>query len=236
MKSYTFLPLAISLLACAASTATAESPLPNSLSEEEKAAGWQLLFDGENADLWRTFGKPEMPESGWEVMDGWLIKKGGVKPGNIITKEKFTDFEFIWEWRMAEGENNGVKYFVDEDRGNLGHEYQMLPKTGAKPSKSSIASFYAVVEPEFADGFKVTPEINRSRIVVRGNKVQHWLNGRLAVEYECGSDEVMAGVATSKFKDVPNFGKKLEGHIMLTDHGSECAFRNLKIRKLTTDD
>ncbi len=212
--------------------ANAEEARPNSLSASEKAAGWKLLFDGRAPTSWRSFGKPGFPGSGWAVADGWLVKQGGQKPGNIVTTDEFTDFEFSWEWRMARGGNNGVKYFVDEKRGNLGHEYQMLASPGGKASKSATAGFYAVLAPRDLPETKVAPEINHSRISVAGNRVRHWLNGKLVLEYTCGSKEVLANVATSKFKNVPDFGRKRTARIMLTDHGSECAFRNLKIRAL----
>ena len=208
---------------------------PNQLTAEEKKAGWELLFDGESTVAWRAFGKDGFPAKGWVVADGWLTKKAGERPGNIITRKKFTDFEFSWEWRMEEGGNNGVKYFVDEKRGNLGHEYQMLANPGQKLGKGSTASFYAVAAPALVEGIKVAPGVNRSRIVVRGDRVQHWFNGKLALEYTCGSEEVLANVAKSKFKDVKGFGEKLTAHIMLTDHGSECSFRNLKVRELPAD-
>lgn len=219
-------------LALSARPVAAEESEPNTLSAEEKAAGWQLLFDGKTASQWRSFGKPDFPASGWQVAGGWLTKKTAEHPGNIVTREKFTDFEFSWEWRMAAGGNNGVKYFVDEERGNLGHEYQMLLQPGRKLDKGSNASFYAVLAPSADIPSKVAPEVNQSRIVVRGNRVQHWLNGKLALEYECDSEEVLANVANSKFKKAKDFGKKLTAHIMLTDHGSECSFRNLKVRAL----
>ena len=204
----------------------------NTLSEKERAAGWKLLFDGKTASAWRSFGKDLAPAKGWEVVDGWLVKKGGAKPGNIVTREVYRDFEFSWEWRLAEGGNNGVKYFVDEKRGNLGHEYQMLPKKGGKANKGSTGSFYAVLAPLDDKPVKFAPEVNRSRIVVKGDEVEHWLNGKLVLKYTCGSEKVLANVATSKFKAVKDFGKKLTARIMLTDHGSECSFRNLKIRTL----
>ena len=216
--------------------AIADESKPNTLSAGEKDAGWQLLFDGRKPTSWRSFGKASLPGNGWEVSEGWLIKKGGQKPGNLVTRQEFTDFEFSWEWRMARGGNNGVKYFVDEKRGKLGHEYQMLANPDDKASKGATAGFYAVLAPHDLPAIKAAPEINHSRISVQGRNVRHWLNGKLVLEYTCGSEKVLANVALSKFKNVPNFGKKLTARIMLTDHGSECAFRNLKIRELSAGD
>lgn len=204
----------------------------NTLTAEEEKEGWQLLFDGKSTENFRSYGKESFPSQGWTVKDGWLNKIEGVRGGNIITKKTYTDFEFKWEWRMSQGGNNGVKYFVDEKRGELGHEYQMLASPGRKLNKGSTAGFYAVLTPQEHKPVKVAPGINQSRILVKGDTVKHWINGELVLEYTCGSEEVLANVATSKFKKVKDFGKKVTAHIMLTDHNSGCSFRNLKIRAL----
>ena len=205
---------------------------PNTLTKQERADGWRLLFDGKSAGSWRGFGKDSPPARGWEVSQGWLIKRAGVKPGNIVSREEFSNFEFSWEWRMESGGNNGVKYFVDETRGNLGHEYQMLAKVEQKPTKGSTGGFYAVLAPSDPPPVRFYPKINSSRIRVEANKVTHWLNGRKILEYICGSEDVLSNVASSKFKKVARFGEKLTARLMLTDHGSECSFRNLKVREL----
>ncbi len=214
---------------------TAAEPAPNTLTPAEKAAGWRLLFDGKTTTGWRNFGKQTFPTKGWVIEDGWLKKVAGVRGGDIITKDEFTNFELTWDWRIAKGGNNGVKYFIVENRGAVGHEYQMLGDAGQKPNKGSTASFYVVLPPKDHAPVKLSPDVNHSSIVVQGNHVEHWLNGEKVLEYECGSDEVMAGVKTSKFKNVKNFGQKLTAHIMLTDHSSECFFRNLKIRELPSN-
>jgi len=229
---YRCLWVVLVVVAWAAAPARAGEARPNTLSPEEKAADWRLLFDGQSPSAFRAFGRPSFPSRGWVVEDGWLKKVGGVRGGNIITREVFTDFEFKWEWRLPPRGNNGVKYFVVESRGNLGHEYQMIDDTKRDRGKGGTAAFYAVLAPGPHPPIKLAPESNHSRVVVRGNHVEHWLNGQKVLEYECGSPIVMANVARSKFKHVRDFGKKLTGHIMLTDHGSTCWFRNLKIRVL----
>ena len=225
----------LSLLFTAMPEAQAAESSPNTLTKQERADGWRLLFDGKSAGSWRQFGKDVAPASGWEVSQGWLIKRAGAKPGNIVSREEFSNFEFSWEWRMESGGNNGVKYFVDETRGNLGHEYQMLAKVEQKPSKSSTGGFYAVLAPADPPPVRFYPKINSSRIRVEANKVTHWLNGRKILEYICGSEDVLSNVASSKFKKVAGFGEKLTARLMLTDHGSECSFRNLRIRELKAD-
>ncbi|MBN2506506.1 MAG: DUF1080 domain-containing protein [Verrucomicrobia bacterium] len=228
--------LCLELAGSALRAADDAGPPPNTLTPAEQAAGWRLLFDGQSPAHWRAFGKPGFPAQGWVVENGWLKKVAGIRGGDIITRETFTDFEFAWEWRFPARANNGVKYFVVEKRGAVGHEYQMIDDSGRGPSKGGTASFYEVLPPKAHAPVRLAPHSNQARIRVRGNRVEHWLNGEKVLEYDCGSDPVMAGVARSKFKNVNGFGRKLTGHILLTDHGSECAFRNLKVRPLPAAD
>ena len=210
----------------------------NQLTPDEKAAGWKLIFDGRTTTGWRAYKKTAMPDKGWKVEDGLLKKVAGQKGGDIVTERTFHDFEFAWEWKVAPGGNNGVKYFVTEERaGAPGHEYQMIDDLGHPDgklgAKRQTASFYDVLPPSAEKKLNPPGEWNASRIVVRGNHVEHWLNGAKALEYELGSDAVKAGVAASKFKNAPKFGDKIDGHLMLTDHADECFFRNLKVRELS---
>ncbi len=233
MKPFPFLgSFALAILALAPAFAA-----ENALTAEERNAGWQLLFDGTSLDQWRGYRQASLPAAGWEVKDGLLRTVAGVKGGELITRQKFDDFEFSWEWRMSPAGNNGVKYFVTEDRpGAPGHEYQMIDDAGHPDGrlggKRQTAAFYDVLAPAADKPLKPVGQWNASRIVVRGNQVEHWLNGTKVLGYELGSPEVQAGLAESKFKRFPDFGTKLTGHIMLTYHRDECSFRNLKVRAL----
>lgn len=203
---------------------------PNTLTAEEAGAGWRLLFDGRTTEGWRGFKKRGFPEKGWVVRDGWLVKQAGVRGGDIISLDQFAEFELEWEWKISPRGNSGIKYFIVESRsGATGHEYQMMDDPG-KTGKGSTASFYDVLPPLPDKPMKPAGEINHSRIVVRGERVEHWLNGARVLEYECGSPAVLAAVAQSKFKSIEGFGKRISGHILLTDHGDECWFRSMKIR------
>ncbi len=207
--------------------------VPNQLSEEEKAVGWRLLFNGKDLDGWRLAGKQSQPTQAWTVEDGILKKEHGVRGGNIVTTETFNDFEFAWTWRLPTRGNNGVKYFVVESRGLVGHEYQMLNEDGGGLGKGSTGSFYAVLPPNPDRKPFKSDQWNESRITVRGNQVEHWLNGQTILAYELGSEKVLQSVAQSKFKNVRDFGCKVEGRIMLTDHGDGAWFKDVKIRELT---
>lgn len=206
---------------------------PNALTKSEREAGWELLFDGRSTAHWRAMGKAEFPRTGWVITNGCLLKLAKAPGGNIITRAKFTDFEFQWEWRLASNGNSGVKYFISEHSNYPGHEYQMVDESRARDPRSSTGSFYTIVAPARDMPLPVPGQWNQSRIRVQGNRVEHWLNGRRIVEYECGSDAVRQAAAQSKYRNVPNYGQKIpDSHILLTDHRDETWFRNLKIRRL----
>ncbi len=207
----------------------------NTLTDAEKAGGWKPLFDGHSTSGWRNFKKATFPTKGWVVEDGCLkhtLKGGG---GDIITDASFDDFELSFEWRLAPDGNSGVKYFITENRNSaLGHEYQLVtandPEASEQPTKHVTASFYDVLPTRMSIKLRPAGQFNESRILVRGNHVEHWLNGEKTLAYELGSAEVKAAVAKSKFKNLAGFGEKLRGHLLLQDHGGEVWFRNLKIR------
>jgi len=128
-----------------------------------------------------------------------------------------------------------VKYFVTEERPQSpGHEYQMIDDVGypgGLTPQQLTAAFYDVLPAAADKPLRPTGEWNASRLVVRGTRIEHWLNGRNVLTYDLGSDAVKAGLAKSKFKGHPGFGEKADGHIMLTYHQDECSYRNLKIRE-----
>lgn len=219
-------------------TIAAQVDEPNTLTAAERSAGWTLLFDGKTTAGWRGFRKPDFPAQGWVVEDG-LLKSLGQKGGDIITTSSYDDFEFSWEWKLSPQGNSGIKYFVDEQRGNdggaIGHEYQTIdddnyPELALSPLQKT-GGFYDVLPPTHAAARPVG-EFNTSRLVVRGTSVEHWLNGQLVLRYDTTSAEVAAGVAASKFKDVKGFADKIRTPILLQDHNTVVWFRSLKIRDL----
>lgn len=210
----------------------ADSP-HNTLSESEKEEGWKLLFDGKKIEGWRSYKSDSFPEQGWVIEDGTLHKQADIRGGDIMTVETYENFEFSWEWKLGEKGNNGVKYFIIQERkATVGHEYQMIDDTVVDDPYSGNAAFYLVVAPKPDKPNRPMGEWNQSRIVVKGNHVEHWLNGEKVLDYECGSEAVMNQVPKTKFKKWPGFGEKVTGHILLTDHKDPCWYRNIKIREL----
>lgn len=231
-------PTAALLLFATLAVGPAYAQAPNTLTDAERAAGWRLLFDGTTTNGWRGFQKATFPADGWTVEAGTL-KGLGRKGGDILTTATFIDFECTWEWRLSLKGNSGVKYFVREDRANttgaIGHEYQMIDDEhyDAEPLslKQKTAGWYDVIPPT-ALAARPIGEWNQSRLVVRGTHVEHWLNGRLIVQYDTTSAETAAGIAASKFRDVPGYADKIPTPILLQDHSTVAWFRNLKIREI----
>ena len=194
---------------------------------------WQSLFDGKTMSGWTALDGKE-PGKGWQVEEGIIHLKG--QGGNLISTEEFSEFELEWEWKIAPGANNGLKYWVTK-MGNdwLGIEYQMIDD-GVSPdgkigSNHATASFYDIKAAPTDKPLKKAGEWNISRIVSRKGVVEHHLNGKLVVSADTKSPEWKTLVAASKFKNKPEFASG-KGRIMLTDHQSEAWYRNIRIRNL----
>jgi hypothetical protein len=221
------------LLFCvAALTAQAE---PNKLTDSEKSSGWRLLFDGKTPAGWVGLGKDTFPSQGWVIEDGALVHKAKGGGGDIVTTESFDDFELTWEWKIAPGANTGLKYNLPDPKKAVGCEYQIIDDEkhpdGIKGGRlHQTGSLYDAIEPVAERKINPPGEWNTSRILVQGNHVEHWLNGVKTVEFEFGTEAMMAVKAKSKFKKIEGWGVKTKSPILLQDHGDEGAFRSIKIR------
>lgn len=224
---------------------------PNTLTELAKEEGWKLLFDGETTAGWRGINQEAFPGEGWKIEDGMLMVdatdgKESANGGDIITTEQYSDFVFDLEWKMlTKGGNSGIKYFVKEGLSNnekhgIGPEYQILDDENhpwmlegkMQPGDyHTLASLYEIYPAENKSPNSLG-EWNHSRIVAHGKHVEHWFNGTKVLEYERDSDDFRKKVAKSKFSQFENFGEATEGHILLQDHGSKTAFRNIRIKEL----
>ena len=233
---------ALSAPALAKSKPAAPAAAPaNTLSSKEKAAGWKLLFDGKTTKGWRSFKSAPFPAEHWVAKDGALECVGGKKVTDIVTEEEFDNFEFVWNWKMSERGNSGVKYLVDEamsQKGNdgIGFEYQLLDddkhpdaKKG-KDGNRTAGSLYDLIPAGKEKVLRPIGEWNESRLLVDGNHVEHWLNGVKVLSYERGSADMKTRIAESKYKDIKGFGEVVKGRLLLQDHDSEVDFRNMKVR------
>jgi len=215
---------------CASFSSAAEA-VESSRGKEE---GFIPLLGADGQKNWVGYGKRQWP-AGWELADGVLHRSGS--GGDLRTVKQYGDFDLRFAWKVSQGGNSGVIYRVSEEpcpAYHTGPEYQLLDNAGHQDGKSpltSAGSLYALYAPE-KDMAKPAGQWNRSRIVVRGNRVRHFLNGQKVVDAEIGSDDWSKRVAESKFASWPKFGKNKRGYIVLQDHGDEVWFRNVRIKEL----
>jgi hypothetical protein len=229
--------------------------IPNTLSGGEKAGGWKLLFDGQSAAGWRGAHRDTFPGFGWQIADGQLIVlsadgRESAHGGDIVyAPEEFSAFELSLEFKITEGANSGVKYFVTEKEqpsgSAFGLEYQILDDQThpdaqlytTVPGSRRLAGLYDLIKPE---NIRFNGVGNWNLAVIKvfpDNRVEHWLNGFRTVAYERGSDAFRELVKGSKYAaPVYNehglFGEAPSGRILLQDHGNEVAFRSIKLRPL----
>jgi len=243
LRSYLTPALAVTATAASLATVAIEqtSAAANQLTAAEKKAGWTLLFNGTSLEGWRGYKRPDANGTRWKVDGGFL----SVDPGDgkdtrgqrdIVTATTFDRFELTWDWRVSEGGNSGLKYFVLEDMDSaIGHEYQMIDDERHADAKvgphRQTAAFYDVL-PAANRPLRPAGQINQSRVVCDGKFVEHYLNGTRVLRYELDSPALREAIAKSKFKDNARFGKLQNGHILLQDHGDKVWYRNVKIRRL----
>lgn len=236
MRHNLLLPLlAVSLtpVIIAAQTASTDTML-NKLTPAERAAGWRLLFDGRTTDGWRGFKLNNVPD-GWKVVDGALTRAAAA--GDILTTQKFKNFELDLEWKISEGGNSGIFYRGSEDEDAIywtAPEMQVLDDAHHEDGKSRLTSAGADYGLYEAPPGIVKPagQWNQVRLIVNGRHVEHWLNGVRMLQYELYSPDWEMKVRDSKFAAHPKYGRNEEGYIGLQDHGDWVAFRNIKIHVL----
>lgn len=210
----------------------------NTLTKKEVKNGWKLLMDGKSLDNWKTFNGGEV--TGWRIQDGILYNsgEGSDHGGDIITKDEFQNFELYLEWKIGAESNSGIFFHVQEGIVNAiyesGPEYQLIDDTGW-PDQLNASQYSGAnydMHPPVNANVAPPGEWNKTRLIVKGPHVEHWLNGRKVVEYELWNEEWYKMKNNSKWKNMPHYGAAKKGHIGLQDHGGLTMFRNIKIREL----
>ena len=233
---------AIVLICLLARTTVAAEPAPNTLTDDEKKAGFKLLFDGKTTDGWRGYKMKQMPP-GWKVIDGVLTRVAGGAGGkgagggdDIITKDEYDNFELRLQWRLGKGFNSGILYRVIEDAATSWHvapEMQVLDNVGFGDAnkKHHAGALYDLYAPT-KDASRAPGNWNDVKLIADGNHVEHWLNGEKVVEYELNSEDWKQRVANSKFKNMPKFAKATKGYICLQDHSGLVEYRSIRLRPI----
>jgi len=228
IRNTALLVSALLLAAGMGNDASAKDPLPST-------AKWRVLFDGKLLDTFRGWRSDGMPQ-GWHVVDGTLAKEGHAD--DLVTRDQFGNFELELEWKISKAGNSGIFYRGTREYDEIywsGPEYQLLDDGNAPDGHNRLtaaASAYGLYAPP-AGVVKAFGEWNKTRIVIKGNHVEHWLNGQKVVEYDLGSPEWTAKVAASKFSEYPHYGLAKSGLIGIQgDHPGSLALRHIRIREL----
>lgn len=256
MKLFAIMVLTTMIMSCnnAATTKTTDEDTTkiktemsiNTLTDEQKADGWQLLFDGKTTNGWHKYGGDPVG-SAWKIKDGnlyldtsikenWQIKDGG----DIVSDEEFENFHLKLEWNIAKDGNSGIIFYIHEDKAKYewpwktGPEMQILDNNGhpdSKIIKHRAGDLYDLItsSPETVKG---PGEWNLAEIKSLNGKLEFFLNGTQIVSTTMWDDAWKKMIAGSKFKDMPDFGTYSKGHIGLQDHGNEVWFRNVMIKKM----
>jgi hypothetical protein len=214
----------------------------NGLSDADRAAGWQLLFNGQDLTGWTGFQSDSLSQK-WVMEDGALHfnPDAAGSGGDLVTARDYDNFELSFEWKIDSCGNSGVIYLADvsdkyEAPWNTGPEYQVLdnachPDANEGAGKRVAASNYDMNAPT-ADVVRPAGQWNQGVIKVDSAHVEHWLNGQKVVSYELGSEQWKQDLAASKWTDYPDYGTVRSGRITLQDHGNHVWYRNIKIREL----
>lgn len=208
----------------------------NTLTAEERAAGWLPLFDGRTTAGWHVYGQTTAGQ--WRVENGALVGLGVGE--DLVSDGEYESFVLSLEWKLAPGGNSGIFFHVVEDTGryagvyHTGPEYQIIDDEGYpgeleawQNTGANYAMHAATLRPTRPVG-----EWNHSRVLVDGPTVQHWLNGAKIVEYELWTEDWEQRVRTGKWNDFPAYGRARSGRVALQDHGARVEFRNIKLLPL----
>lgn len=235
-----------------AGSAPVDGPPPNTLSAAEKAGGWTLLFDGKSFDGWRNY-KKEGVSDGWTIEDGAMVRNGN-GAGDLITAEKYDDFEMVLDYKISKGGNSGLMFLVTEDNPQPWHsgpEVQIQDNVDGRDGQKSgwlyqLHESAKISEARMGKGVRADSEsrVDATRPAGQWNQIYLrvtksggavLMNGLPYYQFVVGSDDWNRRVANSKFAQFPGFAKAETGHICLQDHGNLVSFRNIKIRKLSSN-
>lgn len=214
-------------------------------SKQSGKDSWISLFNGTSSQYWRSVNSDEFPKAGWRIDHNRLVLDSGKKGGDIITREKFGNFELELEYNLTKYANTGVKYFVDliqrsgsKRTTGIGFEYQIIDdlnypaeKTHNDP-KLLTGALYELYAPAANKNLYPPGKWNSIRIIAKNNSVEHWLNGKIILRFQRNSDDLRQRIQKSKFVEFPGFGMSAEGYILIQDYGNMAQFRNIRIKKL----
>ncbi|MDR1919658.1 MAG: DUF1080 domain-containing protein [Tannerellaceae bacterium] len=216
-------------------------PQTNTLTDFEKAKGWQLLFDGHSGKNWHGYNLQTFPDC-WQIEDSCLTMKnvgGAEQTQDLISDKEYASFALSLEYKLEAGANSGILFQVKEAPRytyayETGPEFQVIDHENWPDQLDDWqinGSNYAMYPP-LAKPYKPLGEWNRLMLVVDGNEVTQILNGKIVVKYTKYSTEWTQLRQSGKWADYPDYGKFEQGHISLQNHGTKVWYRNILLKKL----
>jgi hypothetical protein len=245
MKRYlAIVSVCLVLFRCNSSTQTVA--LNNSLTEDEKQDGWELLFDGKSTSGWHTYGKDSIGKA-WKAdstlyldastREGWQTKNGG----DIVTNTEYDNFHLKLEWKISEGENSGIFFYVHEDTSKYKYSWQSgmemqicdnEKNEDGKIDKARCGDLYSFVASSSQKFVKPAGQWNKVEIKADNGRLDFYMNTEHVLSTTLWDRAWYDSIAVSHFKEFPGYGTFKKGKIGLQDHGAHVWFRNIKIKKL----
>jgi len=214
------------------------------------AAEWTTLFDGATLTNFRSPSGATDPSVSWFVRDGALHANAESKlQTDLWTAEAYTNFDLEFEWRVAPGANTGIKYLIQRwasdnlsngitHETSLGFEFQLVDDASPAGADSPLhvsGALYNYLAPTRKMS-KPAGEWNTGRLLVLGDRVEHWINGERVLAFEIGSSELKSALAAKRL----NSARMLErlavrrSHIAFQHHESAVSFRAIRVRSLNS--
>jgi len=173
-------------------------------------SAWRSLLEKSSAKHWRGWESGGLPK-GWSIKDGVIAKDGEVD--DLVTRDEYANFEIQLEWKLGKAGNSGIFYRGTREYDHIywsAPEYQLLDDENAEDGKSRLTAAGSDYGLYGAPAGVALPfdHWNKTRLLVKGNHVEHWLNGKKVASYDVGTPDWDAAIKASKFgpEKYPKFG------------------------------
>lgn len=248
-RIYNYIPFALAIVFLFSACNSSDTKKNNSGSDTTKqnTGGWELLFDGKTTAGWHTYGRDSTGKT-WKaedsalhldasVKDGWQTKDGG----DIVTNNEYENFDLKLEWKISEGQNSGIMFYVHEDTSKYKYPWETGPEMqicdnekneDGKIDKARAGDLYDLVASTSQKFVKPAGQWNQVEIIADKGKLDFFMNGEHVLSTTLWDDTWKNLIAATKFKTMHDFGTFKKGKIALQDHGADVWFRNIKIKKL----
>ena len=194
----------------------------NVLSDEEKADGFQLIFNGQNLDGWRG------DTTGYIVEDGVIICKPG---GNLYLPKDYKNFIIRFDFQVPPNGNNGlgIRAEMGKDAAYYGMEIQIL---------DDYADCYKTLQPYQYHGsiYGVVPvkrgftkpagQWNTEEVIADGSHITVKINGEVVTDADIANIK-----ETMDHRDHPGLHNE-SGAIGFLGHGAKVMFKNVRVKEL----